>query len=61
VILQKLGGGCRCGCDAQPHGWCGLHIPGAQNRGEFLQQRFYVSRDRIRNFLQRTGGLAGAG
>ncbi len=23
-ILQKLGGGCLCECDAPPHGWIGV-------------------------------------
>ncbi len=38
-----------------PMGWCRLHIPGVQNIGEFLQQGFYISRHRIRYFLQRGG------
>jgi hypothetical protein len=36
-----------------PRSWCWLHIPGAQNRGEFLEQVFNIARDRIWNFLQR--------
>ncbi len=36
-------------------GWCRLHIPGAKNRGEFLQQSFYISRHGIRYCLIRGG------
>ncbi len=39
-----------------PMGWCRLHIPGAQNSGEFLQQRFNISRHRIRYFCKEGGG-----
>ncbi len=35
-----------------PMGWCWLHIPGAQNKGEFFKQSFYVSREGMGNFLQ---------
>jgi hypothetical protein len=35
--LQKQGGGYQRGCDARTMGRCPLHIPGAQNRGKFLQ------------------------
>jgi hypothetical protein len=39
-----------------PMGWCWHHIPGAQNRGVFLQKSFHVSGDRVRYFLQSGGG-----
>ncbi len=39
-----------------PMGWCRLHIPGAQNSGEFLLLSFDISKHRIRYFLQRGGG-----
>jgi hypothetical protein len=39
-----------------PLGLCQLHILGAQNRGEFLQQSFYVSRDRTGIFCKEGGG-----
>ncbi len=39
-----------------PVGRCRLHIPGAKDRGEFLQQKFDISGHRIRDFLQGGGG-----
>jgi hypothetical protein len=33
----------------------GQHIPGAQNGGVFLKQKFYLGRDRIRNILLSRG------
>ncbi len=45
------------GVDVMLHavGRLGKHIPGAWNGWMFLKQEFYVSRDRIRNDLQKWG------
>ncbi len=54
-------GGVATGMDVMldPVGRCRLHIPGAKDRGEFLQQKFDISGHRIRDFLQGGGGRKG--
>jgi hypothetical protein len=54
-LLQKLGGVHPCGCGAALHGKNGHHITRAENRGKFFQQKFDISRHRIRNGLNRNG------
>jgi hypothetical protein len=50
-------GGVATGVDVMlnPMVRCRLHIPGAQNRGKFLQKNFYIIRHGIWDFLNKGG------
>jgi hypothetical protein len=57
--LQKLGGGCWCGCDAQPHALVLASHPWFSKWREILKQSFDICRHCIWNWLHLVGAKTG--